>query len=124
MRRPALRNANISQLQSKLNILSGLGIEALDLVKIINCHPRFLNYRINHCFDERLEFLKTLYESRDVLLVNVIISPLGIGLLLVYVFTCASLSFLVHHSYASYIKAFYYIVLLTSIYKELFIILT
>ena len=41
VRRPALRNANISQLQSKLNILSGLGIGALDLVKIINCRPGF-----------------------------------------------------------------------------------
>jgi hypothetical protein len=37
---------------------------------------------------------------------------------------CASLSFLVHHSYASYIKALYCIVLLTLIYRELFIILT
>ena len=37
---------------------------------------------------------------------------------------CASLSFLVHHSYASYIKALYCIVLLISIYKELFIILS
>jgi hypothetical protein len=52
-----------------------------------------------------------------------------------YIFTCASLSFLVqhitcaplpflvHHSYASYIKPLYCIVLLTSIYRELFIIL-
>jgi hypothetical protein len=54
----------------------------------------------------------------------------------VYVFTCTSLSFLiqhitcaslpffVHHSNVSYIKALYCIVLLTSIYRELFIILT
>ena len=53
-----------------------------------------------------------------------------------YIFTCASLSFLVqhitcaplpflvHHSYASYIKTLYCIVLLTSIYRKLFIILT
>ena len=38
--------------------------------------------------------------------------------------TCAPLSYLVHHSYASYIKTLYCIVLLISIYKELFIILT
>uniref|UniRef100_A0A2N9GG36 Uncharacterized protein n=1 Tax=Fagus sylvatica TaxID=28930 RepID=A0A2N9GG36_FAGSY len=74
-RRPALRNANISQLQSKLNILSGLGIGALDLVKIINCRPRFLSCRINHCFDERLEFLKTLFESRDVLAKAIVRNP-------------------------------------------------
>ena len=67
--------------------------------------------------------------------VNIIISSLGFGLQPVYIFTCASLPFLVqhitcaplifliHYSYASYIKALYCIVLLTLIYKELFIIL-
>jgi hypothetical protein len=43
---------------------------------------------------------------------------------LVHHITCAPLPFLVHHSYASYIKALYCIVLLTSIYRKLFIILT
>ncbi|KAL4598838.1 hypothetical protein ACB092_11G085600 [Castanea dentata] len=75
VRRPSLRNANITQLQSKLNILSGLGIGAPDLVKIIHCRPRFLSCRINHCFDERLEFFKTLFVSRDVLAKAIVRNP-------------------------------------------------
>ena len=65
--RPSLRNAKITQLQSKLNILSGLGIGAPNLVKIIHCRPWFLSCQINLCFDERLEFFRTLFVSGDVL---------------------------------------------------------
>ncbi|PQM40900.1 uncharacterized protein Pyn_30173 [Prunus yedoensis var. nudiflora] len=74
-RRPALRNADLDQLQFKLNILSGLGISASELVKIINCRPRFLSYRINHCFDERLEYFMRLFESREVLVKAIVKNP-------------------------------------------------
>ncbi|CAB4277007.1 unnamed protein product [Prunus armeniaca] len=74
-RRPALRNADLDQLQFKLNILRGLGISASELVKIINCRPRFLSYRINHCFDERLEYFMRLFESREVLVKAIVKNP-------------------------------------------------
>ncbi|KAG2679654.1 hypothetical protein I3843_11G060700 [Carya illinoinensis] len=75
VRRPSLRRADIARLQSKLNMLSGLGIGAHDLVKMINCRPRFLSCRINHCFDERLEFFMTLFESREVLAKAIVRNP-------------------------------------------------
>ncbi|XP_042947609.1 uncharacterized protein LOC122280693 isoform X2 [Carya illinoinensis] len=40
VRRPYLGQADIANLQSKLNMLSGLGIGAHDLVKMINSSPR------------------------------------------------------------------------------------
>jgi mTERF domain-containing protein len=75
VRRPSLRKADVAHLQSKLDILSGLGIEAPDLVKIINCRPRFLSCRINHNFDERLKFFMTLFESREVLAKAIVRNP-------------------------------------------------
>ncbi|PON74384.1 Mitochodrial transcription termination factor [Parasponia andersonii] len=75
VRRPSLRNADLAQLQSKLNLLSGLGISASELVKIINCRPRFLSCRINRCFDERLQFLMTLFESNEVLVKAIVRNP-------------------------------------------------
>ena len=59
--------------------------------------------------------------SLSILVQHITCAPL---FFLVQHITCAPLPFLVHHSYASYIKALYCIVLLTSIYRELFIILT
>ncbi|KAB1216133.1 hypothetical protein CJ030_MR4G006409 [Morella rubra] len=75
VRRPSLRQAHVTNLQSKLNVLTGLGIRAPDLVKIINCRPRFLSCRINHCFDERLEFFMTLFESREMLAKAIVRNP-------------------------------------------------
>jgi mTERF domain-containing protein len=75
VRQPTLRKADVAHLQSKLNILSGLGISGTDLVKIINCRPRFLSCRINHNFDERLKFFMTLFESREVLAKAIVRNP-------------------------------------------------
>ncbi|WRX27459.1 Transcription termination factor [Theobroma cacao] len=66
-RQPALRHAQVAPLLSKLKLLSGLGLTASDIVTIINCRPRFFCSRINHCFDERLDFFLTLFGSREVL---------------------------------------------------------
>ncbi|KAF3436943.1 hypothetical protein FNV43_RR19696 [Rhamnella rubrinervis] len=74
-RRPSLRNADLTSLQSKLKILSGLGIAAPELVKIINCRPRFLSCRINNCLDERLQFFMTFFGSREVLVKAIVRNP-------------------------------------------------
>lgn len=74
-RRPSLRNADLTGLQSKLKILSDLGVASTDLVKIINCRPRFLSCRINHCLDERLQFFTTLFGSREVLVKAIVRNP-------------------------------------------------
>ncbi|XP_065864950.1 transcription termination factor MTERF9, chloroplastic-like [Euphorbia lathyris] len=74
-RGPALRNADVIFLQSKLTLLQGLGITSTDLVKIINCRPRFLSSRINHCFDERLEYFMTLFGSKEVLIKAIVRNP-------------------------------------------------
>uniref|UniRef100_A0A803P829 Uncharacterized protein n=1 Tax=Cannabis sativa TaxID=3483 RepID=A0A803P829_CANSA len=75
IRRPSLKNADLVQLQSKLSLLSGLGITASELVKIINCRPRFLSCRINRCFDERLRYLMSLFESNEVLIKAIVRNP-------------------------------------------------
>lgn len=75
LRRPSLKNANHSQLQSKLNLLRGLGVGASDLVKIMHCRPRFLSCRLNHCFDERLAYFMTLFESKEVLARAIVRNP-------------------------------------------------
>ncbi|KAF5732830.1 hypothetical protein HS088_TW17G00363 [Tripterygium wilfordii] len=75
LRRPSLRNADLSHLHSKLGLLRGLGLTSNDLVKIINCRPRFLSCRINRCFDERLDYFMTLFGSREVLLQAIIRNP-------------------------------------------------
>ncbi|KAL6201856.1 hypothetical protein ACLB2K_025568 [Fragaria x ananassa] len=74
-RRPALRKADLNQLQYKLNILSELGITAPDLLKIINCRPRLLSLRIDRCFDERHEFFMTLFGSRELLVKAIVRNP-------------------------------------------------
>ncbi|KAM1004058.1 hypothetical protein TB1_004314 [Malus domestica] len=75
MRRPALQRTDLNQLRSKLNVLNDLGITAPQLVKIINCRPRFLSCRFNHCIDERLEFFMRLFESREVLVKAIVRNP-------------------------------------------------
>ncbi|OMO93001.1 Mitochodrial transcription termination factor-related protein [Corchorus capsularis] len=74
-RRPSLRNAQVNLLLSKLELLSCLGITSSDLVKMINCRPRFLSCRINNCFHERLEFFRTLFGSGEVLRKAVVRNP-------------------------------------------------
>ncbi|XP_059666699.1 transcription termination factor MTERF9, chloroplastic-like [Cornus florida] len=75
LRRPTLRATDLTDLQSKLSILGKLGLSASDLVKIINCRPRFLNCCINHCFDERLEYLQALFGSKKILLKAITRNP-------------------------------------------------
>ncbi|CAL0324393.1 unnamed protein product [Lupinus luteus] len=72
---PSLRNADAANVQSKLSLLSGLGIGATDLVKIINCRPRFFASRINSRFDERLAYLTSLFESKEVLHKAIVRNP-------------------------------------------------
>ncbi|KAK9275085.1 hypothetical protein L1049_022344 [Liquidambar formosana] len=74
-RQPALRHADIGHLQSRLSTLRGLGLNSSGLVKIINCRPRFLSCHINHGLDERLEFLTTLFGSRELLLKAIVRNP-------------------------------------------------
>nr|CAN64077.1 hypothetical protein VITISV_041212 [Vitis vinifera] len=75
VRRPSLRRADPNLIQSKLNVLSLLGLTSADLVKIINCRPRFLSCRINRCFDERIEFFLELFGSRDFLRKAIVRNP-------------------------------------------------
>ncbi|KAL0396379.1 UNVERIFIED_CONTAM: hypothetical protein Scaly_0086300 [Sesamum calycinum] len=58
---------DIQILQSKLEILSHLGIKSTDLVRMVHCRPRFLNCKINVWLNERLEYLEALFGSRKVL---------------------------------------------------------
>ncbi|GER55141.1 mitochondrial transcription termination factorfamily protein [Striga asiatica] len=66
-RRPSLRKTDIHVLQSKLQILSELGIESSDLVKMIHCRPRLLNSKINVMLNERVNYLESLFGSRELL---------------------------------------------------------
>ncbi|XWS16748.1 hypothetical protein CRYUN_Cryun33cG0005300 [Craigia yunnanensis] len=66
-RQPSLRHAQVTPLLSKLKLLSSLELTTSDIVKIINCRPRFFCSRINKCFDERVDFLMTLFGSREML---------------------------------------------------------
>ncbi|XP_044479809.1 transcription termination factor MTERF9, chloroplastic-like [Mangifera indica] len=74
-RRPSLREADSVQLQSKLNILSGLGLKSSDLVKIINCRPRFLSSRLNRCFDERFGYFTKFFGSKSVFCKAIVRNP-------------------------------------------------
>ena len=75
IRSPSIRNADLAQLQSKLNLLSGLGISAFELVRIISCRPTFLCRGINRCFDEQLQYLRTLFESNEFLVKAIVRNP-------------------------------------------------
>ncbi|CAK9179600.1 unnamed protein product [Ilex paraguariensis] len=75
LRRPSIRNMDLANLQSKLNLLTEMGITSSDLVKIINCRPRFLNCRINQDLDERLQYLQSLFGSREMLLMAINRNP-------------------------------------------------
>ncbi|MED6179436.1 hypothetical protein PIB30_001201 [Stylosanthes scabra] len=72
---PALRNADASKIQSKLDLLSAMGIGTSDLVKIVNCRPRFFQSRINHSFNERIAYLLSLFETKDLLNKAIVRNP-------------------------------------------------
>ncbi|KAG6604209.1 Transcription termination factor MTERF2, chloroplastic, partial [Cucurbita argyrosperma subsp. sororia] len=75
-RRPSLRRSDLNLLQDKLQLLQGVGITSPDLVKIINCHPRFLKCRINNNFHERIEFFLKMFESKEALIKAIVKNPL------------------------------------------------
>ncbi|GAB2276492.1 hypothetical protein Dimus_011215, partial [Dionaea muscipula] len=76
LRQPSLEKANLSNLDSKLCLLvRKLGLTSSDLVKIINCRPRFLGYRISQGFDERLDYLQAIFEPRQFLLKAITRNP-------------------------------------------------
>ncbi|XP_044505649.1 uncharacterized protein LOC123225615 [Mangifera indica] len=74
-RRPSLRKADAVQLQSKLNILSRLGLNSSDLLKIINIRPRFLSSCLNHCFDERLDYFTKFFGSKSLFCKAIVRNP-------------------------------------------------
>lgn len=74
-RQPSLREASVTVLESKLLLLTELGIGSSDLVKMINCRPRFLTCRLNHHFDERLDELRSLFGSRELFLKAIVRNP-------------------------------------------------
>ncbi|CAK9320349.1 unnamed protein product [Citrullus colocynthis] len=74
-RGPSLRRSDLNQLQNKLHLLQGLGITSPDLVKIINCRPRFLKCRINNNFHERIEFFLKMFETKEVLVKAIVRNP-------------------------------------------------
>ncbi|KAL8544801.1 hypothetical protein ACS0TY_005137 [Phlomoides rotata] len=72
---PSLRNTNIQILQTKLEILSQMDIESADLVKMILCRPRFLNFKANVWLKERLEYMEALFGSREILVKSIVRNP-------------------------------------------------
>ncbi|XP_022133358.1 uncharacterized protein LOC111005954 [Momordica charantia] len=74
-RGPSLLRSDLNQLQNKLHLLKGLGITSPDLVKIINCRPRFLKCRINNNFHERIAFFLKIFESKEVLIKAIVRNP-------------------------------------------------
>lgn len=75
LRQPSMRKMDPNNLQSKLKMLSDLGIGSSDLVKIVNCRPRFLSSRINCSLNERIEYLESLFGSREVLVKAIVRNP-------------------------------------------------
>ena len=67
-----MRKANGSVFESKLNFLSELGVRSSDLVKMINCRPRFLNCCLNRYFDARV---RTLFGSTELFLKAIVRNP-------------------------------------------------
>ncbi|KAK7304558.1 hypothetical protein VNO77_42439 [Canavalia gladiata] len=72
---PSLRKAAPTQIQSKLRLLSDLGLGASELVKIVNCRPRFFRSRINRRFDERIAYLTSFFESKEMLHKAIVRNP-------------------------------------------------
>ncbi|XP_057959823.1 uncharacterized protein LOC131152155 [Malania oleifera] len=74
-RSPSLRNARPSNLHSKLAFLRDLGLTTSELVKIVNCRPRFLSYRIHDLSEERLQYLQEFFGSNERLIKAIIRNP-------------------------------------------------
>lgn len=75
-RHPSISRIRLTSLQSKLQVLRRIGIIGPDLVKVINCLPRFLARRIGGpALDARLDFLRTLFRSDDDLLRALVRNP-------------------------------------------------
>ncbi|KAK6228970.1 hypothetical protein SCA6_017921 [Theobroma cacao] len=74
-RQPALRHAQVAPLLPKLKLLSGLGLTTSDIVKMINCRPCFFCSRINHCFDELLDFFQTLFGPQEMMRKTLVRNP-------------------------------------------------
>ncbi|CAN8233697.1 unnamed protein product [Cochlearia groenlandica] len=74
-RRPNLKRANVAQLEFKLNLLTPLGITSSDLVKIVNCRPRFFSCCIHLVLDERINYFIDCLGSKDVLRKVIIRNP-------------------------------------------------
>ncbi|KAJ4977388.1 hypothetical protein NE237_002494 [Protea cynaroides] len=72
---PYLRKANPGILQLKLNVLHDLGFTSSDVAKLIHCRPRLLSCRIDRGIDERIEFLKSFFGSRETLFKAIIRNP-------------------------------------------------
>ncbi|KAL5543732.1 hypothetical protein UlMin_007516 [Ulmus minor] len=73
--RPSLTKANETHLQSRFELLTGLGVHASDLQKMVNWIPRFLTCRVDICLDKRLELFMTLFGSREVLAKAIVRNP-------------------------------------------------
>ncbi|RDY05107.1 hypothetical protein CR513_11087, partial [Mucuna pruriens] len=72
---PSLRNADPTQVQSKLCLLSDLGLCASELVRIVNCRPRFFRSPNNCLLEERIAHLTSLFESKEVLQKAIVRNP-------------------------------------------------
>ncbi|KAK4755007.1 hypothetical protein SAY87_008764 [Trapa incisa] len=72
-RQPSLREARLDRLGAKLSTLSRLGIMGPDLVKVINCRPRFLWRRLN--FDERINYFLSFFGSKEMLRKAIVKNP-------------------------------------------------
>lgn len=74
-RLPSLRSSNPVGLNSKLSILGEVGLDSSDLIKIVNCRPRFLSCCIHQLFEERLGYLVELFGSREILRKAIVRNP-------------------------------------------------
>lgn len=74
-RRPTLQRANVVQLEFKLTLLAPLGITSSDLVKIVNCRPRFFSRRIHLVLDERINYFMEFLGSKELLRKVIIRNP-------------------------------------------------
>ncbi|KAL6201857.1 hypothetical protein ACLB2K_025569 [Fragaria x ananassa] len=70
----ALKKADIDQLQSKLKLLSGLGLTPPEMVKIVSDRARFLIPRLD-CFAEQLDYFDELFGSRELLIKAILRNP-------------------------------------------------
>nr|GLL20526.1 transcription termination factor MTEF1, chloroplastic [Ipomoea trifida] len=72
---PSIRRMKLATLQSKLRVLGDFGVNSSDLVKIVTCRPRFLNSRIDRFLDERLQYLRDLFQSEETLRKAIVRNP-------------------------------------------------